>query len=101
MAYDEWEHEYHLTPNGWTTGSFYFRGTLAKKVPIPIDRVITMIEENFNSSSSPALQRSWRLGWQSFGCSCEGIDLLLMEFGYRPPEEITFRLNARTGVRAG
>lgn len=71
MAYEEWEHEYHLTPNGWATGSFYFRGTLAKKIPIPIDRVLTLVQENFNSSSNVALKRSWRDGWNGSGYSDE------------------------------
>jgi hypothetical protein len=53
MAYDEWQHEYHLTPNGWATGSFYFRGTLARNVPIPIDRVLTMIPRIVSSKISP------------------------------------------------
>jgi hypothetical protein len=101
MAYDEWEHEYHLTPNGWVTGSFYFRGTLAKKVSVPIDRVLTMVQENFNSSSSAGLQTSWEQNWQSSGCSQEKIGLLLVKFGDRPPEEITFRLDERTGIRIG
>jgi len=92
MAYDEWEHEYHLTPNGWVTGSFSFRGTLAKKVPIPIDKVMTMVQENFNSTSCPLLQTSWRQGWLSCCCSLEKIDRLFLKFGYRPPEQITFRL---------
>jgi hypothetical protein len=95
MAYDEWEHEYHLTPKGWATGSFYFRGTLARNVPIPIDRVLTMIQENFNTSSSPLIQTSWRQGWLSSGCSLEKIDRLFLKFGRRPPEEITFRLSPR------
>jgi hypothetical protein len=44
MAYDEWEQEYHLTARGWVAESFYFRGTLAEKIPTPIDRVLTMVQ---------------------------------------------------------
>jgi hypothetical protein len=97
MAYDEWENEYHLTPNGWIAGSFSFRGTLAKKVPIPIDRVLTMVQENFNSSSSPMFQTTWRHGWQSSGYSLEKIDLLLVRFGEEPPKAILFRLGSISG----
>jgi len=97
MAYDEWEHEYHLTPNGWLPGSLHFRGTLAKKVPVPIDRVMTMVQENLKSSSSPLLQTTWRPGWQSSGHSQEKIDHLLMRFGRRPPEAILFRLDQSKG----
>jgi hypothetical protein len=91
MAYVEWEHDYHLTARGWVTGNVYFKGTLAKNLPIPIDRVLTMVQENFNSSSSPLLQTSWRQGWLSSGCSLEKIERLFLKFGRRPPEEITFR----------
>ena len=97
MAYDEWEHEYHLTERGWVPGSFYFRGTLAKKVPIPLDRVLTMVQENFNSTLFVVPQTSWREGWKS-GCSQETIELLLVRYGHRPPEEITFQLAVRERV---
>jgi hypothetical protein len=92
MAYDAWEHEYHLTPNGWVTGSFYFRGTLARKVPVPIDRVLTIVQESFFSSSSPLPQISWRQAWIYSAYSLEKIDSLLIKFGEEPPAAILFRL---------
>jgi hypothetical protein len=46
MTRNEWEHEYHLTPEGWIRGNFYLRGTLTRNVPVPRNRVITMVQEN-------------------------------------------------------
>jgi hypothetical protein len=85
MTHDEWEHEYHLTPLGWVEGSFYFRGTLTRKIPTPRDRVITMVQENTSESSYADLKTSWRHGWKSSEHTHEQIGGLLAAFGHRPP----------------
>jgi hypothetical protein len=85
MAHDEWEHEYHLTPLGWLEGNFYFQGTLEREIPIPRNRVITIVEENTSQSFYAELKTSWRHGWKSSEHTPEQIDGLLAEFGHRPP----------------
>ena len=85
MTRDEWEYEYHLTPLGWVGGSFYFRGALTREIPVPRDRVITMVQENTSESVNAELKTSWRQGWKSSDYTHEQIDDLLAEFGHRPP----------------
>jgi hypothetical protein len=82
MAFDEWEHEYHLTLSGWVPGSFYFRGTLARQLEIPADSVLTLVQENLNSSAQAGLKTTWRLDWKS--PDREQIEHLLDKFGKRP-----------------
>jgi hypothetical protein len=89
MAYDEWEHEYHLTTHGWLSGSFFFRGTLAKKIVVPSDRVMTIVQENMHSSVDAALRTTWRCDWKSSDHGAEEVDLLIRLYGHRPPSGIT------------
>ena len=89
MARDEWEHEYHLSSYGWTAGNFYFRGTLAKKVPVPHDLVMTIVQENIHSSVDATLRTTWRCDWKSSDYSAEEVELLLLQYGRRPPNWIT------------
>src|SRR5665213_2960920 len=85
MTRNEWEREYHLTPLGWVEGNFYFHGTLAREVPVPCNRVMTLVQENTTESLYTDLKTSWRHGWKSSDYTHEQIGGLLAEFGYRPP----------------
>jgi hypothetical protein len=93
MAYDEWEHEYHLTTHGWLSGSFFFRGTLAKKIVAPSDRVMTIVQENMHSSADAALKTTWRCDWKSSDHAAEEVDLLIRLYGHRPPNGITAQIS--------
>ena len=93
MAYDEWEHEYHLTTHGWLSGSFFFRGTLAKKIVVPSDRVMTIVQENMHSSADAALKTTWRCDWKSSDHAAEEVDLLIRLYGHRPPNGITAQIS--------
>ena len=84
MRRNEWEHEYHLTPLGWVEGNFYIRGTLARKIPIPHNRVITLVQENTSESLYADLKTSWRQGWKSTEHTHEQIRNMLAAFGHRP-----------------
>ena len=86
MAYDEWEQEYHLTDGGWLRGSFYFRGTLARKIPTPGDRVLTLMRESSRSQDALGLQTTWRQNWTSVDYTQEQICSLMEKFGHRPAE---------------
>ena len=85
MTRDEWEHEYHLTPLGWVEGNFYVRGSLTREIPIPHNRIMTIVQENASESLYAELQTSWRHGWKSSEHTREQISDLLKEFGHRPP----------------
>jgi len=100
MAYEEWEQEHHLTPAGWIPGSFFFRGTLAKKVPTPINRVLTLVRESSNMSESSGLKTTWRHDWKSSDLPQDAIDRLLAEFGHRPPEHLASPLKNPRPARA-
>jgi hypothetical protein len=89
MACDEWEHEYHLTRLGWISGNFFFRGTLAKQVLSPSDRVMTVVQENMYSSADGPVKTTWRCNWKSSDHTAEEINALLRQFGYRPPDMLT------------
>ena len=89
MTHEEWEHEYHLTPHGWITGSFYFRGTLAKQVPVPHDRLMTVTQENMYFSADAPVKTTWRCDWRSSDHTAEEINTILLQYGHRPPEWIT------------
>jgi hypothetical protein len=86
MAYDEWEQEYHLTHGGWLRGSFFFGGTLARKIPTPGDRVLTLIRESARSKDALGLETNWRQSWMSKDCTQQQIDGLKQKFGHRPVE---------------
>ena len=81
---DDWEQEFHLTPNGWIPGCFFFRGALDKKVVPPDDRVLTLVMEGLDSPIIGGLNVGWRYDWKSKVHSQAEIDRLLAEFGHRP-----------------
>jgi hypothetical protein len=97
MANDEWEHEYHLTLSGWTSGNFFFRGTLAKRVIAPSDRVMTVVQENMYSSADGPLRTTWRCDWKSLDHTAEEVNTLLRRFGYRPPNVLTSPISNQMG----
>lgn len=84
MTRDEWEHEYHLTPLGWVEGNFYVRGSLAREIPVPLNRIMTIVQENASDPLYEELKTSWRQGWKSPEHTREQISRLLNEFGHRP-----------------
>lgn len=64
MAVDREEREYHLTPNGWVTGTVknMFTGTTAG--PAPDDRVLTlvwkMVQKSRHEPESRWVVEAWR-----------------------------------------
>lgn len=92
VTHEQWEYEYHLTLQGWVSGSFYFRGTLARKVQTPSDRILTLVQESGRASENTGMRTTWRREWRSPAHSRAEIDLLLTQFGHRPPDAMTFSL---------
>lgn len=82
MSYDRYERVYHLTPNGWAVGTFYFYGKADKETPAPKDRVLTVVKEVEQSSGFSPEDISWR---EDFRSSDEKqVAQLLKKFGKRP-----------------
>jgi|SRR6476661_10856821 len=71
MSVDRTEEEYHLTPSGWVSGSFFVYGDKTEDGPIPQDRVETWIEEIEDTSLYSPQIVSWRKVWESPSVSSE------------------------------
>ena len=76
MSADKFETEYHLTPNGWVSGTAYFYGKAEKKIAPPADRVLTVIELLEQSSRFSPTEQSTSEKWRSPDVSdAELVDL--------------------------
>ena len=84
MSVDRYKREYHLTPRGWAVGSFYFYGTATKTVPLPVDRLLTIVKEVEQSHAFSPEEVSWSEEWRSQDASPQKIGRLLKKFGVRP-----------------
>lgn len=82
MSYDRYEREYHLTPSGWKVGTFSFYGKADKIVPVPSDRVLTLIKEVEQASGYSSEDISWRTAWQTD--NKEAVAVLIKQFGDKP-----------------
>ena len=65
MAVDHTIDEYHLTPNGWITGTHYFFGDTDKQIPPPPDRVETWKQELKQQSGWSKEYITWECIWVS------------------------------------
>jgi hypothetical protein len=65
VSQDHTTTEYHLTPNGWTKGSFSVYGEKTAVVPPPANRVETCIEEVEDTSGWAPPIVSWKTIWES------------------------------------
>jgi hypothetical protein len=63
MSQDRTTQEYHLTPNGWVSGTFSVYGKVQKEVPPPADRVETWFENVDDSSGWAPQAIDWELIW--------------------------------------
>jgi hypothetical protein len=82
MSYDRYERVYHLTPNGWVLGKFYFYATADEKEPAPKDRVLTLVKEVEQSSGYSPEEISWREAFRS--TDRRAVSRLLKKFGDIP-----------------
>ncbi len=71
MSVDNFKQEFHLTPDGWMTGSSWFYGKLEEAKPIvrPIDAFETWEFTEVQSSQYSAPETRWLLTWQRPGVS--------------------------------
>lgn len=84
----DWEREYHLTPQGWLTGSSYVLGEIAAEVEPPSDRVLTLVEQSRFVSGLSEARSDWRYDWKSPEIGTDDPHKLLAMFGHRPQLEI-------------
>lgn len=89
MSRDRTEREYHLTPNGWVSGSFYVYGTKTEHVSIPLDRVETCIEEIEDTSGWAPPAVFWKTVWESDSLKAEDKAELYKKFPR--PEHIPWK----------
>lgn len=80
MAVDDLKTEYHLTPNGWVTGTSYFFGKTKKEMPRPSDAILTMVDHTYQSSRWSAEENSWTERWRAAGVTDEQIAELQRKF---------------------
>ena len=80
MAYDKYDVEYHLTPQGWVSGTEWFFGKVQKEVPPPEDRVETWIRHEEQSSGWSRPDIEWKRAWISDAVSGQEIEKLHQRF---------------------
>ena len=79
MSYDDYEREYHLTPNGWVTGRYWYFGKSEKEVAPPSDRLLTVKKSVTQSSGWSREDVSFSEEWRFEGAD-EEIKKLKMKF---------------------
>jgi len=84
MAFVDWEQEYHLTPEGWVSGSSYVLGEATAEVEPPDDRVLTMVERSRSVPGPSGEESDWRYDWKSPEINPDVLHKLLAIFGHRP-----------------
>ena len=82
MSADRYEQEYHLTPAGWQKGTFFFYGKAQTVIPVPFDRMLTIVKEVEQASGWSPEEISWREDWRS--ANAAAVDRLLKKFGDHP-----------------
>ena len=65
MSCDSTDDEFHLTPNGWISGTHYYYSQPDKIIERPIDTVETWVREMRQSISFAPEHITWKLIWKS------------------------------------
>ena len=85
MSLSKERQEYHLTPSGWIPGTFYRDNGGRDEVPIPADRVLTMVfvDETVRTGAATfdSVCRDY-VGWESDDKTA--IRRLQKKFGNKP-----------------
>ncbi len=84
MSYDRYEDEYHLTPDGWISGSSYFYGKSRQEAAPPPTRVLTLLREVRQSSGYSREEVSYSEVWRTQCDSAREIAELSARFGATP-----------------
>jgi hypothetical protein len=87
MSADRYEQEYHLTPDGWMAGTYYFYGKAKKRIKAPSNRVLTLIKQVEQSCGFSSEEISWREEWCSNEIDLKHLNRLRKIFGDHPPRE--------------
>ena len=87
MAYDRTSTEYHLTPQGWTSGTErFFDAVQGKEIEPPADRVETrLITVTQPSGWSPKEYAHTEIIWKSPNASDADLEILYKK--YPPPSK--------------
>jgi hypothetical protein len=77
----EWT-EWHLTPRGWERGSTRVQGKGNTWVEEPLDRVLSSVYQELETSESTAITKSSEETWRSK--KTDNVEELLKKNGPRP-----------------
>jgi hypothetical protein len=86
MAYDNYEIDFHLTPNGWRTGGVNTTGS-PDEIP-PEDRVLTIRKSVYQRSGWSSEDIAWNEIWRSPATSEEELAILISK--YPSPDQKKF-----------
>lgn len=73
---DDFEVEYHLTPNGWVRGCEWFFGRLQAESPTPVDRLLTLRKRLYQRAPDSVKDTTWTTVWQNPAVSDAEIESL-------------------------
>ena len=79
-ATDDFEVEFHLTPNGWQRGSEWFFGELQAATPSPANRLLTLKQRIYQSSPVATPLVTWVTVWRKSGVPEHEIEELRKKF---------------------
>ena len=81
---DDFEIEYHLTPNGWRRGSEWFFGRIQADNSVPTDRVLTLKKRAYQRTGDVEREISWSTVWRNPDVS--EAELVRLQTTFRMPE---------------
>ena len=73
---DDFEVEFHLTPQGWKRGSEWFFGRLEAECSPPPDRLLTLRKHLVQPFSSAPKTISWATVWRDTRFTDDELDLV-------------------------
>lgn len=81
MAVDNLKHEWHLTSEGWISGSLMFFDNLqGKKIERPINAIETWIDQTYQKSNYSSEEQNWYIMWKNESIPEKTRDLIRAKF---------------------
>ena len=80
MAFDSYDVEWHLTPNGWFSGDTWYFGKKDSGVAAPTNRLLTTRKSVRQRSEWSKEDTSWRETWRADSATDAEIQALMQEY---------------------
>jgi hypothetical protein len=80
MSYDNWDQEWHLTPQGWIRGSSTYFGRVDSEVPRPADAIETWEQHCDQASGWSREYKTNKQVWHNPDTSEADRDVLRAKF---------------------